>query len=90
MYFKGFPGGAVVKNLPANAGDPRNTGLILGLGDPLEKETATHSVFLPGKSQGQRSLTGYNPWGHKRVAQNLATKQQQVVNIINKGDFRVS
>ena len=20
-------------------------------------------VFLPGKSQGQRSLAGYNPWG---------------------------
>ena len=24
----GFPGGAVVKNLPANAGDARDTGLI--------------------------------------------------------------
>ena len=22
-------------------------------------------VFLPGKSQGQRSLMGYSPWGHK-------------------------
>ena len=22
-------------------------------------------VFVPGKSHGQRSLTGYNPWGHK-------------------------
>ena len=22
-------------------------------------------VFLPGKSHGQRSLAGYNPWGHK-------------------------
>jgi len=22
-------------------------------------------VFLPGKSQGQRSLVGYSPWGHK-------------------------
>ena len=22
-------------------------------------------VFLPGKSHGQRSLTGYSPWGHK-------------------------
>ena len=26
--------------------------------------------------QGQRSLAGYNPWGH-RVRHNLATKQQQ-------------
>ena len=62
----------------------------LGQEDPLEKEMATHSVFLPGKSHGQRSLTGCNPWGHKRVAHNLATKQQQVVNIINKRDFRVN
>ena len=23
------------------------------------------SVFLPGKSHGQRSLVGYSPWGHK-------------------------
>ena len=31
-YFKGFPGGTVVKNLPANAGDARDTGLIAGSG----------------------------------------------------------
>ena len=23
-------------------------------------------VFLPGESQGQRSLVGYSPWGHKK------------------------
>ena len=28
----GFPGGTVVKNLPANAGDTRDTGLIPGSG----------------------------------------------------------
>ena len=28
----GFPGGAVVKNLPVNAGDARDMGLIPGLG----------------------------------------------------------
>ena len=28
----GFPGGAVVKNLPANTGDARDAGLIPGLG----------------------------------------------------------
>ena len=30
--YGGFPGGSVVKNLPANAGDTRDMGLILGLG----------------------------------------------------------
>ena len=29
---KGFPGGAVLKNLPASAEDARDTGLIPGLG----------------------------------------------------------
>ena len=29
----------------------------------LEKEMATHSSFLPGESQGQRSLVGCCLWG---------------------------
>ena len=32
MYLRGFPGGSMVKNLPANAGD---SGLIPGLGRSL-------------------------------------------------------
>ena len=35
------------------------------------------SIFLSGKSCGQRSLVGYSPWGCKRVEHVLATKQQQ-------------
>ena len=31
--------------------------------DHLEEGMATHPVFLPGESHGQRSLTGYSPWG---------------------------
>ena len=38
-----------------NAGDPD---LIPGVEDPLEKEMATHSSILAGKSYGQRSLAG--------------------------------
>ena len=26
---------------------------------------ATHLVFLPGETHGQRSLAAYSPWGHK-------------------------
>ena len=32
MFFEGFPGGSVVKNLPANTGDTRDMGSIPGLG----------------------------------------------------------
>lgn len=33
---KAFPGGAVVKHLPANAGDRRDTGAVTRSGDALE------------------------------------------------------
>ena len=39
----GFPGGSVVKNLPANSGDG---GLIPGSERYLEKEMAAHSSIL--------------------------------------------
>ena len=35
-----------VKNPPANAGDVRDAGLILGLEDPLEESMATHSSII--------------------------------------------
>ena len=38
----------------------------LGQKDPLEEEIM-HSIFLPGKSHRQRSLTGYIPWGRKKL-----------------------
>ena len=31
--------------------------------DPLEKEMATYSSILAGKSHGQKGLVGYSPWG---------------------------
>ena len=59
----GFPGGSVVKNLPANAGD---AGLIPGQGKFYEVENGNSFQYsLPGKSSGQRSLAGYSSWGCK-------------------------
>ena len=39
----------------------------LGWDDPLGKEWQPIPVFLPGEFQGQRSLEGYSPWGHKEL-----------------------
>jgi len=36
----------VVNNMPANAGDIRDAGLILGWEDPLKEGMATHSSSL--------------------------------------------
>ena len=64
----GFPGVSVVKDLPANAGNTGDMGLISGQEDPLEKEMATHSpVFLPGEPHRQRSLVSYSQRGHKEL-----------------------
>ena len=38
----------------------------------------THSVSLPGTSQGQRSLADYSPWGHKESGTTEGLKQQQI------------
>ena len=67
----GFPGSSAVENLPAMQETQVQS---LGWEDPLEKEMATHSIFLPGISCGQKSLVGYSPWGHKGVGHDLATK----------------
>ena len=54
----------VVKNLPANAGDVRDMGLIPGLGKSPGGGNGTPSpVFLPAESHGHRGLASYTPSG---------------------------
>ena len=55
----------VVKNMPANAGDVRDSfnpwvGKI-----PCRRTWQPTPVFLPGESHGQRRQVGYSPWGRK-------------------------
>ena len=58
-----FPGGSVVKNLPADAGD---LGLIpRGQEDLLKKERATPSSILAWKIPWTEETVGYSPWSHK-------------------------
>ena len=59
-------------------------GSILSWKDPLEKKMVTLSSILPEKSYGHRSLAGYSPWGHKRVAYDLVTEQQP---LLHKGSW---
>ena len=70
----------MVKNPPAFAWD-------LGQEGPLEKKMATHSSILAwdnprtvelDNSPGQWSLMGYSPRDHRRVRQDLVTKQQMI------------
>ena len=52
---RGFPGGSVVKNSPANAGD---MGLILSRKDLLEKEMTTYSNILAWRIAGTKEPGG--------------------------------
>ena len=58
----------VVKNPPANAGDIRDSGSILGQEDALEEGMATHSSILA-------CLAGCRPWSCKEsnVTEQLST-----------------
>ena len=63
VSIKGFPGGSDGKDaLPAMQETRVRS---LGQEDPLEKGMLPIPVFLPGEFHGQRSLEGYNSWGHK-------------------------
>ena len=55
--YSGISGGSVVKNLLANAGDTGDVALISQLGRSAGVGNGKpYSIFLPGKSHGQRSL----------------------------------
>ena len=56
-----------VKNLPANAGDSRDTGSIPRWEDPLEKEMATHSSVLAWRIPGMGEPGGLSSMGSHRV-----------------------
>ena len=81
---EGLPGGSVVKNPPANAGD---MGLIPGSGRSPGEEMVTCCSLLPEKFHEQRSLVGYSPLGHKRLRHNLAAKQQRGGNAAEGRDY---
>ena len=69
----GFPGGAVVKNLPANAGDARCEGSISELGRPPGEGDGNLLQDSCLGNPGQRSLEGWSTWldtaehGHKHI-----------------------
>ena len=51
----------MIKNLPVNAGDTRDSGLIPG----LKRSPGVGNVSLPEKLHGQRSPVGYSARGCK-------------------------
>ena len=59
-HTEGFPGGSDGREPSFRAGD---AGSIPGSARSPGEEMEAHSDIPAGKSHGQRSLVGYNPWG---------------------------
>ena len=69
----GFPGGSVVKSLPAKQ---EMCVRSLGWEDPLEKEMATHSSILAWEIPWTEEAGGLQSMRSQRVRHDLVTKQQ--------------
>ena len=64
----------VVKKPPVNAGRHKRYGLNSWVGKIHWRWAQQPTlVFLPGKSQGQKTLVGYSPWGGIESDTNVAT-----------------
>ena len=55
----------------------------LGQEDPLEEEMATHSSILAWETPWTEEPGKLQSTGRKRVRNDLATKQQQCINVFN-------
>ena len=65
--YKGFPGGAVVKNLPEIQEPQEVLGQPLGREDPLEEGMATHSDILAWRIPWTEEPGGLQSIGLQRV-----------------------
>ena len=70
----------MVKNLPASAGDLREADMIPGLGrSPGEGHGNLLQYSYLQNPQGQRTLEGYSPWGHKESDMTEQLSFQQTI-----------
>ena len=64
----------MVKNPPSSVGDALDpwVGNI-----PWRRKWQPTPAFLPGKSQGQKGLVGYSPWGRKELDMTEHIKEEE-------------
>ena len=75
--FSGFPGGTVVKNLPVNAGDTGNAGLILGLGKIPQRRKWQPLQYFCLENPMARGAWWAIDHRSKRVVRNWETEHTQ-------------
>ena len=84
----GFPGGSDSKESTCNVGDPSS---IRGPGkSPWRREWQPTPVFLPEEFNGQRSMEGYSPWGHKELDTTKRLTRSLFISLIIGKTVRVT
>ena len=84
-YFAGFPGGSVVKNLPAMRETQEMWVQSLGREDPLEEGMATHSSLLAWRVPWTEEPGGLQSMGHKESDTTETTVRTCSTHIILHG-----
>ena len=72
---RGLPRWLSSKEPACNAGDTHSNPWAKNI--PWRRKEQPTPVFLPGKSQRQRSLVGYPPWGCRRVRHDWEIKHER-------------
>ena len=65
LHYLGFPGGLSAKEAVCQCRRHKRCEFYPWIRKIWGRAWQPNPVFLPGESQGQRSLAGYSPWGHK-------------------------
>ena len=76
-FYLDFPNDSAVKNLPTRQG----TQVPWVRKIPWRRKWQSTPIFLPAKSQRERSLAGYSPWGHKIFGHNLSSSSMLIKDV---------
>ena len=80
----GFPGGGSGKEPTCQCRKCKRRGFSPWMGKiPWRRAWQLIPVFFPGDSNGQRSLAGYSPWGHKELDMTEQLSTAHLYIIIN-------
>ena len=81
----GFPGGFMVKNSPANAGDARDTGSILELGRFPGERNGNQSSILAWLNATDKGAWQASRRGHKESNTTEQASTHECITIIGHG-----
>ena len=88
FYKEGFPGGASGKEPTCQCRRHKRHRFDPWVGKiPWRRAWQPTPVILPGESYGQKSLEGYDPWGHKKSNMTSNSAAEHIALLLNENLF---